>query len=416
MIAQAMVLSDIAHRLLAERRDAFILELFEELRNELEELASDSRMAGLLEASVTENIVSIVNFLERGTTVDDLDATSSALAHARILAQRNIPLSLLFRAYRLGHAKFVGMGLELVRQEDPAVQMDLAEVLMARSAAFVDKVCQQVGRAYDEEREQWIDERGGIRQHWIEELLSSRQVDVAAAEEVLGYRMATTHVCAHMWVAPGVSSTEARAQFDEVRRLLAGGLSAVAHPLMAPQDEREMHAWFPVRRGFQLDAEAIARVLSGTRVSGVRVAIGRPEGGAAGFRLSSRQATRVKEVLLTSTSRLPAAVTYDQLGPVALMSGDADALRRFVRRTLGPLAKDAPREETLRDTLRGFLAHHSSYAATAQAMTMHRNSVQYRVNQALDLCGRDLNEVGVVLDLQVALDAAHWLGRAVLFD
>ena len=45
---------------------------------------------------------------------------------------------------------------------------------------------------------------------------------------------------------------------------------------------------------------------------------------------------------------------------------------------------------------------------------MHRNSVQYRVNQALALCERELTEVDVALDLQVALNAAYWLGQAVL--
>jgi DNA-binding PucR family transcriptional regulator len=98
------------------------------------------------------------------------------------------------------------------------------------------------------------------------------------------------------------------------------------------------------------------------------------------------------------------------------MSSDIDALQRFVLRTLGALAKDGEREETLRETLRAFLGHNRSYATTAQAMIMHRNSVQYRVNQALALCERELTEVDVALDLQVALNAAHWLGRAVLID
>ena len=47
-------------------------------------------------------------------------------------------------------------------------------------------------------------------------------------------------------------------------------------------------------------------------------------------------------------------------------------------------------------------------------MMLHRNSVQYRVQRALELCGRDLNDADVALELHTALTAAHWLGKAVL--
>jgi len=65
-------------------------------------------------------------------------------------------------------------------------------------------------------------------------------------------------------------------------------------------------------------------------------------------------------------------------------------------------------------TLRIFLDHHRSYAGAAEAMSLHRNSIQYRVQQALASCGRHLDEPGVVFQLQAALEAAHWLGSAVL--
>jgi DNA-binding PucR family transcriptional regulator len=406
--------TDIARRLLAEKRDIFIVELSDELRSAISELVDDPRMLSLMEASVTENVVSVVNYLESGTRVTDLDASSAALSHARTLAQRDIPLSALFRAYRIGHAKFVQLGLEVIQQGDPARHIELAQYLIERSAAFIDKVCEQVGAAYDSERDQWVGDRGGIRQLWIAELLSGRTVDFNEAEAALGYRLGGTHVAVQMWASTDVASVDARAMFEETRRILAASLSPVAHPLLVPHDEREMHAWFPVRSGFELPIDSLTEALRASRALNLHVAVGRSESGIGGFRLTIAQAKRVKDVLLTSTNPMPTAVTYDQLGPVALMASDVDALRRFVVRTLGPLAADGEREETLRETLRTFLGHNRSYAATAQAMIMHRNSVQYRVNQALALCERELAEVDVALDLQVALSAARWLGRPVL--
>jgi hypothetical protein len=406
--------AQVARELLDEKRDIFIAELFGVLGREVSELVDDPRLTGLLEASVTENIVSVVNYLKGGTSIDDLDASSAALAHARTLAQRDIPLSALFRAYRLGHAMFIQVGLDVIGKSNPAHQIELTQILIARSADFIDKVCEQVGRAYEAERDQWVGDRGGIRQHWVAEVLSGRSVDLHEAESALGYRLAATHVGVQLWAPVDLSSVDARAAFKEARRQLSTLLSPIGPPLLVPRDEREMHAWFPVRAGFDLPVDEIATALQKSRGLDVQVAIGRPEPGADGFRLTIGQAKRVKDVMLTSTSKLPKSVTYDQLGPVALMMSDIGALRRFVRRALGDLAKDGEREQTLRETLRTFLAHNRSYAATAQTMIMHRNSVQYRVNQALALCDRELTELDVALDLQVALNAAHWLGRAVL--
>jgi hypothetical protein len=401
-------------QLFARKREAIITELYATIGKEIGELADDPRLASLLEASVSENIVSAINFLEGGTSVDELDATSAALAHARTLAQRDIPLSSLFRAYHLGHAMFVRLGIEVISELDPAHHLPLTQRLLGRSVDFIDKVCEQVGQAYEAERDQWVGDRGGIRQHWVAEALSGRAIDLGEAEAALGYRFAATHVGVHMWLPARLTDVDARGAFEHARRELARALSPVAPPLMLPRDEREMHAWFPVRSDSVAVGDELGSALEKSRELKVQLAIGRPEPGIEGFRLTSDQAKRVRDILLVSAKKLPKAVTYDQLGPVALMTGDVDALRRFVLRVLGSLAKNGEREETLRETLLAFLGHNRSYAATAQAMVLHRNSVQYRVQRALELCGRDLSDADVALDVHTALTAAHWLGRTVL--
>lgn len=407
-------LADASLQLLTQRRDEIISDLTATLARDLPEMVEDPRLAALLEASVTENIVSAVHFVEAGTSADDLDASSAALSHAGTLAQRDVPLSALFRTYRIGHAMFVRMGLDVIAGLDEADHIPLTRLLIDRSATFIDKVCEQIGRAYEAERDQWVGDRGGIRQQWVSDLLAGRPVDLGAAETALGYRLAGTHVGVQMWLPADVADVDARSAFEATRRVLASTLQPVAPPLLVPHDEREMHAWFAVRSGTSVPVEELAAAFPATRELDVRVAVGRPESGIDGFRLTIAQAKRVKDVLLTSTNRLPHCVTYDELGAVALMAADLPALRTFVARALGDLAQAGEREETLRETLLAFLVHNRSYAATAQEMILHRNSVQYRVQRALELCGRDLNDPEVAFDLQVALQAAHWLGRAVL--
>ena len=406
----------LAHRLMAERRDDFIRDLFDSLRQEISELTGDARLNSLFEAAVTENIVSMVNFLERGTSAADLDATSAALAHARTLAQRDIPLSALFRAYRLGHIQFIDLGLELIHGSPTELRGALSQELVRRSAEFIDKVCEQVGSAYETERDQWMSERGGIRQHWVGEILSGRPLDAATAESVIGYRLTGSHLGVQMWTSSTMPEATSRSSFEKVRRVLTGLVRPVKHPLVVPRDEHEMHMWFPVRPEFALRVDELAAALATPLDPHMHVVLGRPQAGIDGFRLTMKQATRAKDLVLASSNPPPAVVTYDQLGSVALMTSDIEALKQFVLHTLGALAAHGEREEYLRATLRSFLAHNCGYLATAEDLVLHRNTVRYRITQALELCGRDIDGISVDFNVQVALNAAHWLGRAVLAD
>jgi DNA-binding PucR family transcriptional regulator len=94
------------------------------------------------------------------------------------------------------------------------------------------------------------------------------------------------------------------------------------------------------------------------------------------------------------------------------MSGSIDLIRAWVIETLGSLADDDDHSSTLRDTLRVFLQEGGSFKATAERLTLHKNSVQYRVRKAEESLGRPIGEDR--LSVELALLASHWLGAAVL--
>jgi DNA-binding PucR family transcriptional regulator len=83
-----------------------------------------------------------------------------------------------------------------------------------------------------------------------------------------------------------------------------------------------------------------------------------------------------------------------------------------VAETLGELAIDDPRHATFRETVRVFLETGGSFAATAERLSLHRNTVQYRVRTAEEMRHKPFREGR--LDVELALEAAHWFGRAVL--
>ena len=53
-----------------------------------------------------------------------------------------------------------------------------------------------------------------------------------------------------------------------------------------------------------------------------------------------------------------------------------------------------------------------SYKTTAERLTLHKNTVQYRIHKAEESLGRPVGENQ--LDVELALRASHWLGSSVL--
>lgn len=80
--------------------------------------------------------------------------------------------------------------------------------------------------------------------------------------------------------------------------------------------------------------------------------------------------------------------------------------------TLGALAIDDDQHARLRTTVRVFLTTGGSYTSTAERLTMHRNTVHYRVNRAEEMRGRPIQSDR--LDVELALLACESLGPAVL--
>lgn len=393
-------------------RDAFTAELFEMMKGEIQGLKHDPRMMELWRASLTENFVAAVHYLERDTPTALLEAPGAALAYARASAQRDIPLAPLVRAHRLGHARFLEVAMKYVSLLEPRQQVPTLVDLVNRSARVVDLVADQMILAYEEEHDRWLSRRGGMQQHWVTEVLAGTPVDVQRAEKVLRYGLDGRHLAAVVWVDPAVPLDQVVARFDEVRCLMAAELDAAGRSLLVPTDEREARLWFSV--GGAADLCSIRGAFESAS-TGARVACGRFGTGLSGFRASMKQAELVKAVVLAGGDRhrVP-VVCYDDVAPVALMAGDVDELRRFVGDVLGDLAGAGERNEWLRETLREFLVRNRSYVATAEAMILHRNTIQYRVGQAMELCGQDFDDPDAVFKVQTALEACRWMAPAVL--
>ncbi len=78
-------------------------------------------------------------------------------------------------------------------------------------------------------------------------------------------------------------------------------------------------------------------------------------------------------------------------------------LEPFIHHTLEPLLRDERHGETLVETLEAFFACNGNSTRAAEALHLHRNSLLYRLNQAKELLGQDLDDPELRLSLQLAI-------------
>ncbi|WP_329047861.1 helix-turn-helix domain-containing protein [Amycolatopsis sp. NBC_01488] len=396
---------------LADRAAELAGELVQLYAADLPQLVNDDeRMVSLLSASVYQNIETALQIFQHGIDPSTVEPPAAAVEYARRLAQRGTPVFDLILAYDLGQAAMLDFGFQECTRlvDDAALLGAIMRRLLKVAYEFITRVVRQLVSVYQDERDKWLLNRSAARAAKVLELLGENggPPDLDAAEAVIGYRLRGTHVGMVVWHAS--ESHDVLSLLESVAGAVLERAGGQGRPLFVPRDEAGAWAWLPVAsvRREHLDA-ALAEA-----DPGVRVTVGDPGTGVAGFRDTHQQARRVHALALAAGEHCDRVLTFREVGTVALMTTDLNAARLWVASTLGPLSADDENCARLRDTLRVFLASGGSYTAAAGELTMHKNSVQYRVRKAQELLPRGLSDSR--LDVELALNLSHRLGAAVL--
>jgi hypothetical protein len=90
---------------LTPRTGELAAEIYDLIVREIPQLRSDKQVLTLLEASVEENVATVLHVLQHGIDLENVHAPVAAAEYARRLAQRGIPIVALLRAYRIGSAR-----------------------------------------------------------------------------------------------------------------------------------------------------------------------------------------------------------------------------------------------------------------------------------------------------------------------
>ena len=133
-------------------------DIYQLIVREIPQLHTDGRVLALLEASVAENVATVLHILQHGIDPDQVHGPAAAEQYARRLAQHGIPMAALLRAYRIGSTRFQHWCLqELARQtDDPAILSAAGLRIAETTAAYIDQVSEELVTAYEAEKENWL--------------------------------------------------------------------------------------------------------------------------------------------------------------------------------------------------------------------------------------------------------------------
>ncbi|MFF5479559.1 PucR family transcriptional regulator [Streptomyces sp. NPDC012935] len=324
-----------------------------------------------------------------------------ALEGCREFARRGIPLELVLRGVRLGHAQ-VTRGLAAGVEEHVPADQRLGELRRIEDLMFsyVDAHSSVMAEEYIAERDRWRGSDEAARRAVIDEILAGRPVDQEAAAGSLRYDLSRTHVAAVLWDDTAGSGPAAE-RLHHAASTLARALEA-AKALIIPAHGHTVWAWFAVTG--ELAEDRVEHLRSSLPdPAGVRAALGPPATGPHGMRRSHRGALQAQRMASHGTRSW--LCEYRDVRLAALVTADSEHARWFVQEVLGPLASEGDRLRELRETLRVYLAEERSLRTASDRLHIARNTVTYRVKRAEELLPATTT-AGSSLELRVALEIA----------
>jgi DNA-binding PucR family transcriptional regulator len=321
------------------------------------------------------------------------------------MAARGYSVDVMLRFYRMGHAYFTERILAGITEfvPDPVLAVEVVDSLQRYAFAYVDRISSEVAAEYVAELDRIQTRARAARTDAVRALIAGGRVDLRRAERTLSHRLTG-------WQTAFVCWTD-RDDVDLMRLGAAVGAQLGSpHPLLVPDGARALWGWVSTP-GAPGVVEANLGPLVEQVPDTVRVTLGTPAQGAAGFRDSHVQAQRGRRIVEMGGRRTP-VTAYAEIAHVDTMSGDLDLARSFVVAELGALAVMGQREEEERRAMLAVLDAQGGLAAAAEALGVHRNTVLQRMRRAEERRGRAATER--VAELHAALRLAQVLGPVVL--
>jgi DNA-binding PucR family transcriptional regulator len=268
--------------------------------------------------------------------------------------------------------------------------------------AYVDAALCLLEDAYTTERDRWLRSAAASQAETIGAILSGQPIDTEVASRRLRHELQRVHVAAIAWLDTHEEGRNTLALLEAAIRDIAAAIGS-QHPLVQPLGTLSAAAWISTKGDVPSRVLAELRFRSAT-APGVRVAIGEPARGIAGFRASHLEALHAQRIAQLAGRGEGSLTRYRDISLRALATADIDQARAFVACELGALAAADDTTRRLAATVRTYLDENGSRARTAKRLNIHENTVSYRLRQAEEILGRSVDKR--TLELRVALTLA----------
>ncbi len=373
------------------------------MRSEMPQLFPDPQ-------SVEENLVSteagirqLAEIIELASDPRTVELPAPTLAIARAGVQRQIALASFMRLYRFAQDLLWQWVFDRITASVPDAAQQAAALRLATSWLFgyLDAALVRVEQAYEAEREAWLRGAAATRTEAIGDIVAERERDPQRASKRLRYEVNRHHVGVVAWVDTVPTEGDAQRVLSEAMADMARTMTAET-TLIHPLGSLVVAGWLSRRDAFSPTAvDSDTPVFSAALPTGTRIAVGQPGHGLKGFRCSHIEASHARRVASLAGPRLGPLTRYRDVAVAALATADPEHAASFVNRVLGRLAEDDEATYRVAMTLSVYLQENRSRARAAKRLTVHPNTVSYRVDQAESILGRSIDID--TLDLVVAL-------------
>lgn len=380
-----------AGRLLQQMSPQIVEEMTELLATRVGGLDQDPLMVDMLRASIDGNVWTLGHLLINDIGTDSMQPTTAAVEYAVRLAQRDVPLGSLTRAYYLGQAMLVRRGIDAVDQlhlDDKDLQMDLVRLVTDVTHNYFDWILKYVTEVHVKEQRKWWAARAVTNAATVLKVLRSEPMPPRSFEAETGYPLEHRHLACIAWLEYDTEDPEDQQRVDQLIRRAATALYSTRAPLITASDRLTAWAWMAVPKA-EIDPQSL-RELEALAASGaarnIRLAFGVPGQGVEGFRRSHEQAKKARQVALGAQRYQNARLTAfgdPNVAFLSLVMHDTRAALTWTKEVLGAVASGGAGNAVLRETLETFLATGENVTKTASVLDVHRNTVRQRVSRFL---------------------------------
>ncbi|KRA27863.1 MULTISPECIES: PucR family transcriptional regulator [unclassified Nocardioides] len=308
------------------------------------------------------------------------------------MADRQLPLEMLIRFYRLGQQQVWGYVSGIINSA-PAGEVDHAELLIYfwdRAAVWLDKSTTASIDTYQAARSRVLAGAAAQRYESVRAVLAGELIDAREASGALGGYPISVH---HTALVLSVTDPERVGQLEPLALELARRVGA-ANPLVVKPGGRQLWMWLGTRDA--PDLSLLPAAVAEVQHESIAVGVGSSTPGIAGFVASHREALGALRVAGADTPSWLTLYTDVELPVLLGCTPDVD---RFVARQLGPLTDEDEGTQRIRETLSAYLDCGGSAEEASRLLVVHRNTIRYRLGQAEEMLGHPVTKLSPELSL-----------------